>query len=606
MFLLWEKLTASGSLAIAGVAIVAVSIAGWADNPLQYPHYIWQIFRNCFACLIVVVAYRSAGNFPMLAGWQSIAAATTWYLFGGPVQIAAAVLLVASVCLCRARSKAYRTPNSDVAINTFMGVLVAVIAIHGSNVSRTPLALWLLPVIPLIMDSGGAFIMKLFNRPQNHKLLACGQMALAGSVVAQRRVIFVTGFGWCGVIAWWAMITGNHSLVAIIMAASPLAFAVSVLLVGVKGQSKSSGYLELRGPSVNRIRGLDGLRAIAVGLVLLSHAGLMEAPFWQHSGAIMLLNAQVGVQIFFVLSGLLITQLLLAEHSRFGRISFSRFFLRRSLRIFPVYYASIAVSFALAAAAVYPINASAFAAAVFYIMNFAAWDTMEASFSHFWSLAVEEHFYFLWPLAIAASHGRVRFTVAVAVICILFLCWWQLSPPGWVLELRNTHAIDRWTVPAVLPIVVGCLMGALLWQREVRPILSISIGASGALVFVLPALPMVWSLVPEPFRMLVSSVAIAAVIAFLMTSQNSWPVRFLESRVLVYLGTISYGIYVWQGILTGNGSYRPVPGWPPDPISGAFLTLVVAAISYHYFEKPILGWKDRLGFGFSPSSLHVR
>lgn len=64
---------------------------------------------------------------------------------------------------------------------------------------------------------------------------------------------------------------------------------------------------------------------------------------------------------------------------------------------------------------------------------------------------------------------------------------------------------------------------------------------------------------------------------------------------MTYLGTISYGIYVWQGILTGNGPYRQVPGWPPEPLLGAVLAVALAALSYRFFEEPILRYKDRLG-----------
>lgn len=320
----------------------------------------------------------------------------------------------------------------------------------------------------------------------------------------------------------------------------------------------------------------------------------MEGDFWQRTGMVRLLNAQVGVQIFFVLSGMLITHLLLEEHSRFGRVNFSAFYLRRLLRIFPVYYASIAVAFALAAATVYPVRTGAFAAAVAYVVNFAPWDDMEASFSHFWSLAVEEHFYFLWPLAIAASRGRVRATATIAAAAILFMCWWQLYPPGWLVALSSSHAINRWTIPAALPILVGCLTAVLLRQRCPRPAATLVCGISGVLIFLLPSLPSVWALVPEPLGMLVSSLGIAAVIAFLVWTQDSLAVKLLEARPLVYLGTISYGIYVWQGILTGNGSYRQVPGWPPDPAAGAVAAVLVAAVSYHFFEKPVLAWKNRL------------
>lgn len=83
--------------------------------------------------------------------------------------------------------------------------------------------------------------------------------------------------------------------------------------------------------------------------------------------------------------------------------------------------------------------------------------------------------------------------------------------------------------------------------------------------------------------------------AFLMGSPRARAVKALELWLPAYLGTISYGIYVWQGILTGNGSYRKVPGWPREPLLGAMPTVTPAALSYRFFEEPILRYKDRLG-----------
>jgi peptidoglycan/LPS O-acetylase OafA/YrhL len=91
-----------------------------------------------------------------------------------------------------------------------------------------------------------------------------------------------------------------------------------------------------------------------------------------------------------------------------------------------------------------------------------------------------------------------------------------------------------------------------------------------------------------------AAAAIAAMMVFIINRPHSAIVRLLEIRPLVYLRTLSYGIYVWQGILTGNGPYRQVPGWPPEPLLGAVLSVAVAALSYRFFEEPILRYKDRL------------
>jgi len=306
-------------------------------------------------------------------------------------------------------------------------------------------------------------------------------------------------------------------------------------------------------------------------------------------------NAQVGVQIFFVLSGLLITQLTLAEHAFTGRVNLSRFYLRRVLRIFPVYYAAIAVSFTLVAAGIYGIHPLAFGAAITYVVNFAPWDYMEATFSHFWSLAVEEHFYFFWPVAMVLARGRVRAAGFFAAAGIALMILWSAYPPPIVLELARSHAVNRWTIPAALPILVGCLTACLLWDRRLPPYLTQAAGIAGVLVFLLPLASSANALVPTELQPLPSSVAIAAIMIYIVGSPRSVLVRSLEIRPLAYLGTISYGIYVWQGIFTGNGPYRQVSGWPPEPIVGAALAISVAALSYRFLEAPILRYKDQLG-----------
>ena len=172
---------------------------------------------------------------------------------------------------------------------------------------------------------------------------------------------------------------------------------------------------------------------------------------------------------------------------------------------------------------------------------------------------------------------------------------WSAYPPPVAVELAHRYAVNRWTIPAALPILVGCLTACLLWKRRLHPVLSRASGIAGVLVFLLPLAPSLHALVPTALQQLLSSTAIAAIMAFIVGSPSSGLVRLLELRPLVYLGTISYGIYVWQGLFTGNGPYRQVHDWPPEPLVGAVLAIAFAALSYRFFEEPILRYKDRLG-----------
>lgn len=208
--------------------------------------------------------------------------------------------------------------------------------------------------------------------------------------------------------AWWSWAVGYSVSITAAIASAPVVcvwLVVSMAAHPAPALSAATAGTAAAGVGA-RILGFDGLRAIAVGLVVFSHAGLIEGGAWERSGAARIFNAHVGVQIFFVLSGLLITHLMLAEHARTGRVDLSRFFLRRVLENLSDYYAAIAVSFAPAALGLYGIHPQAFGAAIAYLMNFAPWEHMEATFSHFWSLAVEEHFYFFWPVVVVLARGR--------------------------------------------------------------------------------------------------------------------------------------------------------------------------------------------------------
>ncbi len=209
-------------------------------------------------------------------------------------------------------------------------------------------------------------------------------------------------------------------------------------------------------------------------------------------------------------------------------------------------------------------------------MNFAPWEHMEATFSHFWSLAVEERLYFFWPVVVVLARGRAGAAGLLAAAAIVAMTLWLAYPPAFVLNLASSHAVNRWTVPAAMPILIGCLM-AYTWKRALPNAISRALGILGVLTFLLPLAPSVHALVPAALHLPLSSSAIAAMMAFLMGSPHSLAVKALELRPMTYLGTISYGIYVWQGILTGNGPYRQVPGWPPEPLLGAVLAVALAA-----------------------------
>ena len=556
----------------------------------------WVFALQAGAFLATVFSLRAAAIGPGLVGWQAAAAGATWLLLGcGSGQVLPGVALLALVLLRAAFSRAVQAERDEKRFATFIGASVAAGALWNGRGEPFSWLTWLLPVAPLVLDAAFSALRRL-RHPSGSSVRVSALVAqAAGQWQTAGVVIFVLGFAWYGLAALWNHLAQYSIFYTAAMVSVPVVCMWLVVSVAAHSEpARVAGGRDVAG-TTGRILGFDGLRAIAVALVVLSHAGLVEGGEWERSGAARVFNAQVGVQIFFVLSGLLITHLMLAEHARTGRVDLSRFYLRRVLRIFPVYYAAIALSFALSVAGIYRIYPQAFGAAIAYVMNFASWDYMEATFSHFWSLAVEEHFYFLWPVVVVLARGRALASGICAAAAILMMTLWLAYPPTFVLELAPSHAVGRWTIPAAMPILVGCLAACLMWRRTLPPAVASTLGIAGLFAFLLPVTPSALGFVPEWGRSLLSSAAIAAMIAFVVASPFSLAVRVLELRPLAYLGTISYGIYIWQGILTGNGPYRQRPGWPPEPLIGAALAVVVAVLSYHFFEEPILRYKDRLG-----------
>jgi peptidoglycan/LPS O-acetylase OafA/YrhL len=290
------------------------------------------------------------------------------------------------------------------------------------------------------------------------------------------------------------------------------------------------------------IPSLDGLRAVSVTLVILSHIDP------GHFGPLGLF----GVRVFFVISGYLITGLLLREQETTGTIRLSRFYLRRTLRIFPAYYAMLAVAYAIGTPAHWSWLVS-------YTSNVGPPQPFVVG--HAWSLGVEEQFYLLWPAVLLAA-GRVRGRqIAIAVLALMpvvrvawFLIFHNGRPmfatpddflaAGCVLALSDLRA-PRWGF-ALLPAVAAYHLAFAMSYRW-RFVVDITVGET------------------------LCAIAIATAIAHAVTSTT--PV--LNNRVLRTLGIGSYSIYLYQQFWAHQ--------WWPVAICG---TLACAAASYLLIERP--------------------
>jgi len=345
-----------------------------------------------------------------------------------------------------------------------------------------------------------------------------------------------------------------------------------------------------------KIRGLDGLRAISVATVIMSHAQIWQQLGISSTSLRSIFSAELGVRTFFALSGFLITFLLIREQDQTGRVSLLNFFARRVLRIFPLYFLAVSIVLYMGYIEWARIPDCTFIYAYTYTLNFAPKVCDFKSLSHLWSLAVEEHFYLVWPAVFLV--GR-RFAVSAAILFSLAGLYFGTS----LFHVGTAYDTIRWTFPAAVPIAFGCIAAFICDEEHV-----VSLFKNRSISNLLLAVALIGLASPAYFpndALWLCSVVL--LVLYIYHWQNSALVNVLEFRPLAFMGLISYGLYVWQGVFTGNGPYRPdnLP-FPPSVDVGLWLTIVVAPLSYLCFERPILSLKRFFSWQRSPSSIEHR
>ena len=347
--------------------------------------------------------------------------------------------------------------------------------------------------------------------------------------------------------------------------------------------------------------GLDGIRAIAIIGVLLYHADLPFMP-----------GGFLGVDVFFVLSGFLITSLILEEFDRSGRVDFTRFYLGRVRRLVPALVLVLLVT-AIVAAFVYRDAARQVAvdvlASVFYVNNwwyvFADQSYFEfigrpPLLKHLWSLSVEEQFYLIWPAVAYVVVRRARRPGLLVVALVL-----AAASTAWMAVLSVMNGYPDYADPSRAYFgtdshAMGLLIGAALataWRpgRLARKVprggaVILTILGIGALVTVIWFLAYVGEFTPWLYRG--GFLLIAVVTAVLIAVATHPAVRFgnvLGIRPMRYIGQRSYGLYLWHWpifMVTRPGLDIPLDGIGLLCLRLA-LTFAVAELSFRFVEMPI-------------------
>ncbi len=343
------------------------------------------------------------------------------------------------------------------------------------------------------------------------------------------------------------------------------------------------------------IRELDGLRGVAIIWVMLYHAGV---PFFR--------GGFIGVDIFFVLSGFLISLLLIQEFDRSNSINFKSFYMRRILRLGPALGVMVIVfclaSFAFLGEEKANSNYIDALISLAYLSNWArAFSIHPPDFlGHTWSLSIEEQFYIIWPILLLTTLRvlRNRLYVAAVAVAVALISWMTRiclyingASPERLYNGLDTRADE---------LMVGCALGIVVFSdllsektREIlRKYLKISAPLSMVCLLVLATtanwrVPMMYH-----FGFFFIELLTTILILDILISPRSIVQSFLSMRWLVWTGTISYGLYLWHypvyRTLSALG-FRGLSG----VVIGLIATFFIAALSRYALEKPILKLKKR-------------
>ena len=349
-----------------------------------------------------------------------------------------------------------------------------------------------------------------------------------------------------------------------------------------------------RGNDGNRLPALDGWRGVAILLVLFDHTNLGSGGLLHKISR----TGATGVGLFFALSGFLITTRLLNEDMKVGRVSLVHFYVRRVFRLIPASLSYLLVLGALASAGVLALTVKQFAASLLFFRNYIPADTAGSGWftGHFWSLAVEEHFYLLWPALLIRIKGK---PLIPALLACLVAFWRHID-----LHYHVVHA-NLWfqgrSDVRMDGLLWGCVLAIVFSQPGLRQKLSRAYPVWLLLIFC--AVDVSSNLLLgkhnySPYEPLL----LALILVWPVLNSQSWLARLLDQPALRWLGALSYSLYIWQEL------WLVFPGVPSGlrffqvfPIN-LVCAFACAAFSYYFIEKPMISFGHRLTSSY-PSRL---
>jgi peptidoglycan/LPS O-acetylase OafA/YrhL len=347
---------------------------------------------------------------------------------------------------------------------------------------------------------------------------------------------------------------------------------------------------------VTKYPSINGLRAISIILVVIHHLAIQNGIFdsFEKGNFIrpftnFLQDGHLGVNVFFVISGFLITLLMLKEEALTKQLSLKNFYIRRVLRILPAYYFLLLVYFILQLSGILYIRNLSWIAAITYMKDFYAasdWYT-----AHAWSVSVEEQFYLLWPFVFQAGYKtRKQASFFLILFVPIVRTYLHFYPNVWIGELNILTRIDA--------IAFGCLIA--LYKNELLMVLqnhwNKAFYFSIFILFALPYLPGFTAPLHLDFIFIplglthgtIANILICVIVLYSIFGPQGFWYKMLNSKLFDYIGLLSYSIYLWQQLFIMNSTHW----WQRFPYNLIFI-FGAALFSYYIIEKPFLRLKSR-------------
>jgi peptidoglycan/LPS O-acetylase OafA/YrhL len=350
---------------------------------------------------------------------------------------------------------------------------------------------------------------------------------------------------------------------------------------------------------ITRIPCLDGWRCISIIIVLIAHSREVSGYHSSWDRWIRWLpDGHFGVEVFFVISGFLITYLLFQEREKRGNINLKEFYIRRVLRIFPAYFCYLAVVFIITFITAAKLSLIDWLSSLSFTVNYAKPPWI---IGHLWSLSVEEQFYLIWPLLLVILSHSNRFTPKRILVLLsipifsspIFRIIGYIHPD--FIAFGKHSFFTCWD-----SLAIGCLLAVLLCsfgfeiERFVKKY-PYGFFIAGLALIIIPLVAtrlQVLGILTVPFTITCNAIGVALLIALSLIYPKKF--KILDYRPLAFIGVTSYSIYLWQQLFCASPStyglnkslfFMNFPLWIVSALAAAFL-------SYHSIEKPFLRLKS--------------